>query len=105
MASGVVWGASRTSPPTTHSTVPTSPARRPSASRIERSRWVVVLLPFVPVTPATVSLSVGAPKKASAATAIAAREDSTTSCGTATSTGCSTTSAAAPAATASAARS
>ena len=64
-----------------------------------------MLLPFVPLTPTTVSRSVGAPKKASAATAIAAREDSTTSCGTATSTGCSTTRAAAPAATAAPARS
>ena len=39
---------------------------RPSASRIERRRNVVVVLPFVPVTPATASRSVGAPKKASA---------------------------------------
>ena len=34
-----------------------------------------MVLPFVPVTPATVSRSVGAPKNASAATAAAARED------------------------------
>ena len=63
----------RAAPPTTHSTVPTSPVRRPAASRIERSRNAVVVLPFVPVTPATSSRVVGSPKKTSAATAIAAR--------------------------------
>ncbi len=57
IASGVVCGAARGVPPTTHSTVPTSPVRRPSASRIERRRNVVVDLPFVPVTPATASRS------------------------------------------------
>ena len=46
-----------------------------------------MVLPLVPVTPPTVSRSVGAPKNASAATAAEARDDSTTSCGTATSTG------------------
>ena len=66
---------------------------------------MVVVFPFVPVTPATSSCSVGAPKNASAATAAAARDDSTTSWGTATSTARSTTSATAPFATASAASS
>ena len=65
----------------------------------------MVDFPFVPVTPATASRSVGAPKNVSAATAIAARADSTTSCGTSVSRGRSTTSATAPAATASAASS
>ncbi len=65
----------------------------------------MVVFPLVPVAPATVKRSVGAPKNASAATAIAARVLSTTSCGTATSTGRSPTIATAPAATASAARS
>ena len=46
-------GAGRVTPPTTHSTVPTSPVCRPAASRTERSRNVVVVLPFVPVTPTT----------------------------------------------------
>ena len=105
IASGVVCGAGRTSPPTTQSTVPTSPGERPAAARTERRRKVVVVLPFVPVTPATSSARVGSPKKASAAIAIAARASSTTSCGTSSSSGRSTTSATAPAATASAAKS
>ena len=62
----------------------------------------MVVLPFVPVTPATSSARVGSPKKTSAAIAIAARASSTTSCGTSSSSGRSTTSATAPAATASA---
>ena len=45
---------------------------------------VVVVFPLVPVTPTTASSSVGLPKNSSAATAIDARTDSTTSCGTAT---------------------
>ena len=45
--------------------------RRPS--RIACSRNAVVVLPFVPVTPATSSSRVGSPKKTSAAVAIAAR--------------------------------
>ena len=80
-------------------------AGRPAASSIERIRYVVVVLPLVPVTPASCRRSLGRPKNASAATAIEARTSSTRSCGTATSSGRSTTSAAAPAATASAASS
>ena len=37
--------------------MPTSPGRRPAAARIAKSRNVVVVLPFVPVTPATSSSS------------------------------------------------
>ena len=73
IASGVVNGAGRRSPPTIHSTVPTSPGARPPASSIECSRNVVVVFPFVPVTPASSSSRVGSPKNTSAATAIAAR--------------------------------
>ena len=62
--------------------MPTSPGRRPAAARIAKSRNVVVVFPFVPVTPATSSSSVGSPKNASAARAIAARTSATTSCGT-----------------------
>ena len=47
----------------------------------------------MPVTPATSSSRVGSPKKTSAAVAIAARVDGTTSCGTSGSTARSTTSA------------
>ena len=46
----------------------------------------------MPVTPATSSSRVGSPKKTSAAVAIAARVDGTTSCGTSGSTARSTTS-------------
>ena len=42
----------------------------------------MVVLPFVPVTPATTSSSLGRPKNSSAAAAIAARASGTTSCGT-----------------------
>ena len=52
-------------------------ASGPAASSTERSRNVVVVLPFVPVTPATSSARVGSPKKQSAATAIDARASST----------------------------
>ena len=48
----------------------------PAASRIACSRNAVVVLPFVPVTPATSSSFVGSPKNTSAATAIAARASS-----------------------------
>ncbi len=75
IASGVVNGAGRGSPPTRHSTVPTSPGRRPAASRIARSRNAVVVFPFVPVAPASSSSFVGSPKNTSAATAIDSRTD------------------------------
>ena len=75
------------------------------ASSIERSKNAVVVLPFVPVTPATSSSFVGSPKNTSAAVAIALRTSVTMSCGTETSRSRSTTSAAAPRSIASQARS
>ena len=105
IASGVVNGAERRSPPTIHSTVPTSPVDLPAASSIACSRNVVVVFPFVPVTPTTSSSFVGSPKNTSAATAIAALESGTTSCGTATSKDRSATSARAPRSSAAGARS
>ena len=105
IASGVVRTTGRTSPPIRLSTVPSRPGRRPAAVRIACSRYAVVVLPFVPVTPATSSSRVGSPKKTSAAVAIAARDDGTTSCGTSGSTARSTTRTAAPCSTASAAKS
>ena len=51
IASGVVCGAGRVTPPTTHSIVPTRPAWRPAASSTDRRRNAVVDFPFVPVTP------------------------------------------------------
>ena len=78
IASGVVNGAGRRAPPTSHSTVPdeTGPptCRRRGSTR---SRNAVVVFPFVPVTPASSSSFVGSPKKTSAATAIDSRVDGT----------------------------
>jgi hypothetical protein len=84
--------------------VPSSAGLRPAAARIAKSRNVVVVLPLVPVTPATSSSWLGRPKNSSAATAIAARESGTIACGTGRSSGRSTTSATAPRATASGAK-
>jgi hypothetical protein len=77
IASGVVRPASRNEPPTTLPTVPSRPHRRPSASRIARIRWAVVVLPFVPVIPTTVRRAVGSPEKRAAACAMAARTSCT----------------------------
>ena len=52
---------------------PEQPGRRPAAARTRVERNALVVLPLVPVTPATCSSSVGRPKNSSAATAIAAR--------------------------------
>jgi len=105
IASGVVRRTPRRSPPTRASTVPRRPGRRPAAARIAYKRNDVVVLPLVPVTPATCSSSVGRPKNASAPTAIAARASGTTICGTATASGRSTTRPTAPFATACGAKS
>jgi hypothetical protein len=85
--------------------VPMSPVDQPWASRIERSRWVVVVLPFVPVTPTTRSSRDGWPWKAAANGAMAARTDATCTWVASTGTGRSTSRAAAPAVTACAAKS
>src|SRR5439155_513274 len=85
IASGVVRIAGRRSPPIRLSIVPSRPGRRPAAPRIEWRRNVVVVLPFVPVTPATSSVRVGSSKKTTAAWAIALRASSTTSCETSSS--------------------
>ena len=57
----------------------------PAAGRAQDrvSRYVVVVLPAVPVTAATSSSRLGSPKNATAAGAIAWRASGTTSCGTA----------------------
>ena len=60
----------------------------------------MVVLPFVPVMPTTVSSPLGCSKNASAAAAIALRAESTSSWGTSTSSRRSTMSATAPFATA-----
>ena len=93
VASGVVRGPDR---------VPMTSASRPSASRTALSRWVVVVLPLVPVTPTTASRRDGCRWRAAAARAMAARLSATTTWGTvdAASTGRSHSRATAPAATA-----
>ena len=85
-------------------------ARRPSASSTDRRKWVVVVLPLVPVTPTTARRRDGWPWKAAATGPMAARTSSTTTWGTSTwgtstSTKRSTSRATAPAATAWAAKS
>ena len=101
-ASGVVRAPER---------VPITSAGRPSARRTAPSRWVVVVLPLVPVTPTTDNRRDGWSKKAAAAGARAARESVTSTWGTSApgpaagrSTSSSTTRATAPAATARAAK-
>jgi hypothetical protein len=86
IASGVVLRASFawTVEPTAVKTVPIWPGWRPAARSISAVRAVTVDFPSVPVTPITVSRSDGRPNHASAASAIARRVRSTTSCGTAT---------------------
>ena len=75
----------------------------------DSSRWrrshAVVVLPFVPVMPATRRRDVGSPWKRAAAGAIAARASSTRTSGTPRPSGRSTTSATAPRSTASGAKS
>ena len=61
MASGVVRTTSRSLPPTTDLTVPSSPQGRPAASRTARTRKALVVLPLVPVIPTTCSSAVGSP--------------------------------------------
>jgi hypothetical protein len=105
MASGVVRTTGRSSPATTDLTVPSSPQRTPAASSRPRSRNADVVLPFVPVIPATESRAVGSPWNRAPARAIAARTSSTCTSGTPSPSGRCTTSAAAPRATASGANS
>ena len=65
----------------------------------------MVVFPFVPVTPTTLSSAVGSPWKVAASGAIAARASATLTSGTPSSSGRSTTSAEAPASTAAGANS
>ena len=59
--SGVVWFKSCRCPGQQTPLVPTSPTRRPSACKTAASRWAVVVLPFVPVTPIIVMARAGSP--------------------------------------------
>ena len=58
-ASGVVRTRGTGEPPTLAPVVPTTPAVQPAASKIEASRYVTVVLPFVPVTPTVVIADAG----------------------------------------------
>ena len=60
-ASGVVLGKGSGRPSIRTPVVPITPGVRPSARRIASSRKVVVVFPFVPVTPTTVIPSAGRP--------------------------------------------
>ena len=60
-ASGVVWPAGRASSPSTYWIVPMTPVARPRARRSASTRYEVVVLPFVPVMPTTVSARDGWP--------------------------------------------
>ena len=57
--SGVVRFDTTRSPATRVSTVPTIPVTRPAARMIESSRYVVVVLPLVPVIPTRSMLRLG----------------------------------------------
>ena len=61
IASGVVRTTACSTPPTTDLTVPSRPARIPAPSSSARVRNAVVVLPLVPVIPATRSDAVGSP--------------------------------------------
>jgi hypothetical protein len=71
--------------------VPMTPGVRPSARKIASSRNVVVVFPFVPVTPTTVIASAGCPKNAAEIGPIAARTSGTLIWGTSRSNQRSTT--------------
>ncbi len=75
-----------------------------AASKMAASRCVVVVLPFVPVTPTIVSRSDGWSNTEAAIGPAADLTSSTTTCGSVTSSTWSTTSADAPASTASSAK-
>ena len=53
--------------------VPIMPVGMPASSRMARTMWAVVVLPFVPVMPTTRSFSAGRPKKAALNSASASR--------------------------------
>ncbi len=105
IASGVVRTTSSSTPPTICFTVPSSPHCTPAASSTSRSRNAVVVLPLVPVIPASRSSAVGSPQNRAAIGAIAARASATLTWGTGSSSSRSTTRAAAPASTAAGANS
>ena len=103
-ASGVVRASSTGLPSIRAPFVPMTPARDPDARMIASRRYVVVVLPFVPVIPIVVSASAGRPKITEDIGPIAARTDGTNACGASSASHRSTTSPPAPAASASGAK-
>ena len=106
-ASGVVNGIGTTSSRNRTPSVPITAGFPPAARRIPASRNVVVVFPFVPVTPATGMRREGSPWMRAASGPIEPRTEATRAWGTRRArpaTVCSTSRAAAPASTAPAAK-
>jgi len=80
--SGVVFTARWRSSAYRTSIVPISPTLRPASRRIDSTRKLVLVLPFVPVTPTSSSSSAGWPKNAVASGASARRASATTTAAT-----------------------
>ena len=77
-ASGVVRSMPAGRPPTLMPVVPITPGVIPASRRIPSRRYVVVVFPFVPVTPIMVSRSAGRPKNSAATGPMACRTEGTT---------------------------
>ena len=80
--SGVVWVASDSAPKKPLPTVPISAAFCPSRVKACASQVVIEVLPLVPVTPITVSASLGWPSRKDATTPARARRSGTGRLGT-----------------------
>ncbi len=100
VASGVVWGTGSDMPSMRAPVVPMMPERSPAAAAIRSSRYVVVVFPFVPVTPSTRIARAGSPWNRAQSGPSTLRTEPTRACGTSTSSQRSTRHAVAPAATA-----
>ena len=85
--------------------VPTTPGGRPAARKIASRTYVVVVFPFVPVTPTRGKRSDGRPKNAADIGPIARRTDGTRTCAHETATARSATTTTAPRDSASGAKS
>ena len=79
-ASGVVRSNGTGRPSMRTPVVPTTPGGRPAARKIASRTYVVVVLPFVPVTPMSGTRSDGCPKKTAETGPIARRTDGTMTC-------------------------
>ena len=95
-ASGVVRASATGSPPTCAPTVPIAPVRWPAVRNTASRRCTMVVLPFVPVTPTTVSEPDGSSNTTADIGPIASRTERTRIWGTSRSSHRSTTRATAP---------